>query len=69
MKTDLKVWNHELFDHVSFRKEMALRKVNFWDAKKRGNMLNAEKAKASRGRQGGVPSMGLIGRGLVEVEI
>lgn len=37
-----------MFDNVTFRKEMALRNVGFWDAKEKGNMLNVEEVETSR---------------------
>ena len=44
----LKVWNRDMFDNVTFSKEMALRNTGFWDAKEKGNMLNAEEVETNR---------------------
>lgn len=48
LKADLKVWHHEVFDNISFKKEAALIKVGFWNAKQREEMLNMEEVEASR---------------------
>ena len=37
-----------MFDNVTFSKEMALRNTGFWDAKEKGNMLNAEEVETNR---------------------
>lgn len=45
LKSNLKVWNHEVFDNVTIKKG-SFKKGGIWDAKKREAILDPEKVEA-----------------------
>ena len=48
LKFKLKEWNRDIFGRVEFRKDLALNKVEFWDAKEKTSKLSLEELEARK---------------------
>ena len=48
LKSYLKRWNKDVFDNVSFKKDVAFNEISFWDAKDREGLFTFEEADARR---------------------